>query len=57
MPRKTVMKWKRNYFYPTRLHRTLITLFSPPGSAAAMIASAISSTLSMKNSINLRDDL
>ena len=35
MPRKTVMKVKHNYFYPTRLHRPLITV--PPALTGAAI--------------------
>ena len=41
MPRKTVMRVKQNYFYPTRLHRPLITV--PPaltGAAITVLASA-----------------
>ena len=35
MPRKTVMRVKQNYFYPTRLHRPLITV--PPALTGAAI--------------------
>ena len=35
MPRKTFMKVKPNHFYPTRLHRPLITV--PPALTGAAI--------------------